>query len=203
MKTNNVKKQVEKMFTDAQTENVKGGKKGANVDLSKKWNSNTIDSRTNRKVAVVVIDSTLRSFKNCTQAIFANRTNLAVARLLAEKGLKSSLFTDYKKLADFVKEHGKNRYINSEGVICHEKVAKSANTDKVEYYTALGFEIRYKDEEKTKAVAFEPAHAWSVSSFINMVAFCQKEKTKQEKGTAHGTDAVTAYNYLQAIRDHK
>lgn len=196
MKTNTIKKQVENIFVEAQTENVKGGKKGANTNLSAKWNSNSIDSRTNRKVAVVVIDSTLRSFKNCTKAIFENRTNIAVSRLLAEKGLKSSLFADYKKLADFVKEHGKSRYINSEGIICHEKVAKSANTDKIEYYTALGFEIRYKDEEKTKAVALEPAHAWSVSAFINMVAFCNKQATKGQP-TAVTADSVTAYNYLQ------
>lgn len=195
MKTNNIKQQVNEIFNDAQTENKREGKKGANVDLSKKWNTNNIDNRTNRKVAVVVIDSTLRSFKACTQAIFANRTNLAVSRLLAEKGLKSSLFADYKKLADFVKEHGKSRYINSEGVICHERVAKSANTDKIEYFNALGFEIRYKDEEKTKAVALEPANAWSVSAFINMVAYCNKQATKGQP-TAVTADSVTAYKYL-------
>lgn len=195
MRTNTIKKQVENIFVEAQTENKKGSQKGANVDLSKKWNTNTIDSRTNRKVAVVVIDSTLRSFKSCTQAVFANRTNLAVARLLAEKGLKSSLFADYKKLSDFVKEHGKNRYINRDGIICHEKVAKSANTDKMDYYTALGFEVRYKDEEKTKAVALEPAHTWSVSSFINMVAYCNKQATKGQP-TAVTADSVTAYKYL-------
>lgn len=175
---------------------VKGAK--THADLSANNYATTIDRATNRRVAVAVIDSALRGFKQNCRAIFDNRKNMAVARLLAEKGINSALFRDHTKLRDYIFKYGA-RYVNRDNVICHEAVALSKNTDKIALYGALSYEIRY-NEDKTTAKALIPATAWSVAQFINMVAHCRKEEIRAEKGanTIATADALTAQEYLRA-----
>lgn len=174
--------------------------KGAKVhnDLSANNYATTIDRATNRRVAVAVIDSALRGFRQNCRAIFDNRRNMAVARLLAEKNINSAIFRDHTKLRDYIFKYGA-RYVNHNNVICHEAVALSKNTDKIALYTALSYEIRYNDD-KTTAKALIPATAWSVSQFINMVAHCRKEEIRAERGatTIATADALTAQEYLRA-----
>lgn len=179
-------------FADAMQNNlrVKGAK--MHRDLSGNNYATTIDSATNRKVAIVVIDSDLRGFKQNARAIYNNRANMAVARYLAEKRINSALFKDSTKLLEYIKQYGA-RYIDKNGTICHESVALSAKTDKVALYSALGYEIRYNEDE-TRAVALIPARAWSVAQFINMVAHCRREEMKSAK--IPQTDATTAQAYL-------
>lgn len=185
-------------FADAMQNNlrVKGNKRHA--DLTANNYATTIDSATNRRVAVAVIDSAMRGFKQNCRAIFDNRKNMAVARLLAEKGINSALFRDHTKLRDYILKYGA-RYVNRDNVICHEAVALSKNTDKIALYTALSYEIRY-NADKTTAKALIPAAAWSVAQFINMVAHCRKEEIKAEKGatTIATADALTVQEYLRA-----
>lgn len=158
----------------------------------------TIDRATNRRVAIVVIDSALRGFKQNTKAIYNNRTNVAVARLLAEKNLNGSFFKDSTKLLTYIKRYGA-RYIDDNGAICHEIASLTTNNDKRELHTALGYTIRY-NADKTTAKALQPARAWSVSQFINMVAHCRREEMKENRETAKAvaTDALTAQAYLRA-----
>lgn len=158
----------------------------------------TIDRATNRKVAIVVIDSALRGFKQNAKAIYNNRANMAVARLLAEKNLNGAFFRDSAKLLAYIKRYGA-RYIDDNGAICHEVVSLSANTDKRELHAALGYTIRY-NADKTTAKALQPARAWSVSQFINMVAHCRREEMKETRESAKAvtTDALTAQAYLRA-----
>lgn len=185
-------------FADAMQNNlrVKGNKRHA--DLTANNYATTIDRATNRRVAVAVIDSALRGFKQNCRAIFDNRKNMAVARLLAEKGVNSAIFRDHTKLRDYIMKYGA-RYVNRDNVICHEVVALSKNTDKIALYTALGYEIRYNSDQTT-AKALIPATAWSVAQFINMVAHCRKEELRAEKGatTIATADALTAQEYLLA-----
>lgn len=174
--------------------------KGAKVhrDLSANNYATTIDRATNRRVAVAVIDSALRGFKQNCRAIFDNRKNMAVARLLAEKNINSAIFRDSTKLRDYILKYGA-RYVNRDNVICHEVVALSKNTDKIALYGALSYDIRY-NADKTTAKALVPATAWSVAQFINMVAHCRKEEIRAEKGanTIATADALTAQEYLRA-----
>ena len=158
----------------------------------------TIDRATNRKVAIVVIDSALRGFKQNAKAIYNNRANMAVARLLAEKSLNGSFFKDSTKLLAYIKKYGA-RYIDDNGAICHEVACLSDKTDKRELYTALGYTIRY-NEDKTRAKALQPARAWSVAQFIAMVANCRREEMKETRESAKAvtTDALTAQAYLRA-----
>jgi hypothetical protein len=185
-------------FVDAMQNNlrVKGNKRHA--DLTANNYATTIDRATNRRVAVAVIDSALRGFKQNCRAIFDNRKNMSVARLLAEKNINSALFRDHTKLRDYIFKYGA-RYVNRDNVICHEAVALSKNTDKIALYTALGYELRYNSDQTT-AKALIPATAWSVAQFINMVAHCRKEELRAEKGatTIATADALTAQAYLRA-----
>jgi hypothetical protein len=185
-------------FADAMQNNlrVKGNKRHA--DLTANNYATTIDRATNRRVAVAVIDSTLRGFKQNARAIYDNRHNMAVARLLAEKNLSPSLFRDHTKLRAYILQYGA-RYVNRDNVICHEAVALSKSTDKVALYTALGYELRYNSDQTT-AKALIPATAWSVAQFVNMVAHCRKEELRAEKGatTIATADALTAQEYLRA-----
>lgn len=185
-------------FADAMQNNlrVKGNKRHA--DLTANNYATTIDRATNRRVAVAVIDSALRGFKQNCRAIFDNRKNMAVARLLAEKNINSAIFRDHTKLRDYIMKYGA-RYVNKGGVICHETVALSKSTDKVALYTALGYELRY-NADGTTAKALIPATAWSVSQFVNMVAHCRKEELRAERGTTNiaTADALTAQEYLRA-----
>lgn len=185
-------------FADAMQNNLRVKKQKAHNDLSANNYATTIDRATNRRVAVAVIDSALRGFKQNCKAIFDNRRNMAVARLLAEKGINSALFRDHTKLRDYIMKYGA-RYVNSKGIICHEVVALSKNADKIALYTALSYDIRY-NEDKTTAKALIPATAWSVAQFINMVAHCRKEELRAEKGatTIATADALTAQEYLRA-----
>lgn len=183
-------------FADAMQNNlrVKGNKRHA--DLTANNYATTIDRATNRRVAVAVIDSTLRGFKQNARAIYDNRRNMAVARLLAEKNINSAIFRDYAKLKEYILKYGA-RYV-SNGVICHETVALSKSTDKVTLYTALGYELRY-NSDRTTAKALIPATAWSVAQFINMVAWCRKEEMRANKEVvATSTDALLAQEYLRA-----
>lgn len=158
----------------------------------------TIDRATNRKVAIVVIDSALRGFKQNAKAIYNNRTNVAVARLLAEKNLNGAFFKDSTKLLAYIKRYGA-RYIDDNGAICHEIACLSEKTDKRDLYAALGYTIRY-NEDKTRAKALQPARSWSVAQFITMVANCRREEMKETRETAKAvtTDALTAQAYLRA-----
>ena len=175
---------------------VKGAK--THRDLSGNNYATTIDRATNRRVAVAVIDSALRGFRQNCRAIFDNRKNMAVARLLAEKNINSALFRDHTKLRDYILKYGA-RYVNKDGTICLEAVALSKTTDKIALYTALSYDIRY-NADKTTAKALIPATAWSVAQFINMVAHCRKEELRAEKGadTIATADALTAQEYLRA-----
>lgn len=185
-------------FADAMQNNlrVKGNKRHA--DLTANNYATTIDRATNRRIAVAVIDSALRGFKQNVRAIYENRRNMAVARLLAEKGINSALFRDHTKVRDYIFKYGA-RYVNKDGVICHESVALSKSTDKVALYTALGYELRYNADETT-AKALIPAASWSVAQFINMVAHCRKEEIRAERGATNiaTADALTAQEYLRA-----
>lgn len=185
-------------FADAMQNNlrIKGNKRHA--DLTANNYATTIDRATNRRVAVAVIDSALRGFKQNCRAIYDNRRNMAVARLLAEKNINSAIFRDYAKLKEYILKHGA-RYVNKDGVICHESVALSKSTDKVALYSALGYELRY-NADGTTAKALIPATAWSVAQFINMVAHCRKEELRAERGavTIATADALTAQEYLHA-----
>ena len=185
-------------FADAMQNNlrVKGDKRHA--DLTANNYATTIDRATNRRVAVAVIDSTLRGFKQNARAIYDNRRNMAVARLLAEKNINSAIFRDYAKLKEYILKYGA-RYINRDRVICHETVALSKTTDKIALYSALSYDIRY-NADKTTAKALVPATAWSVAQFINMVAHCRKEELRAEKGatTIATADALTEQEYLRA-----
>lgn len=184
--------QVANTFAEAQ-ELRKHQKSAPKNNSPRSMCDSTIDSRTNRKVAIVVIDSALRGFKQNAKAIFNNRTNVAVARLLREKNLSGNIFRDSAKLLEYIKQYGA-RYIDKNGAICHESVALSKSTDKIEYFTALGCEVRY-NEDRTTAKALIPATAWSVAQFINMVAWCRREELKQTKGAT--ADARTAQEYLR------
>lgn len=196
--TNNNNNNNSTAFADAMQNNlrVKGAK--MHRDLSGNNYATTIDSATNRKVAIVVIDSDLRGFKQNARAIYDNRRNMAVARLLAEKNINSAIFRDYAKLKEYILKYGA-RYVNRDGVICHETVALSKSTDKIALYTALGYELRYNSDQTT-AKALIPATAWSVAQFINMVAHCRKEELRAERGatTIATADALTAQEYLRA-----
>lgn len=185
-------------FADAMQNDLRVKRARSHRDLSGNNYNTTIDRATNRRVAVAVIDSTLRGFKQNVRAIYDNRHNMAVARLLAEKNLSPSLFRDYTKLRAYILQYGA-RYVNRDNVICHEAVALSKSTDKIALYSALSYEIRYNDD-KTTAKALVPATAWSVSQFINMVAWCRKEEIRAEKGatTIATADALTAQEYLRA-----
>lgn len=160
---------------------------------------NVIDSKTNRKVAIIVLDSTLRGFKQNCETLFKCRNNTAVCRLLAEKNIPSKMFASYKELSNYIHKYGKDRYIDNNGKICHEKVALSKNTNKIEYYTNLGYTIRY-NEDKTKAVALVPAISWSVSQFITMVANCRKVELKQNNNKTQKSEPNNAdiQNYLNS-----
>lgn len=197
-KSNNNATTNANIFADAMQNKlrVKGAK--TRRDLSANNYATTIDRATNRRVAVAVIDSALRGFKQNCRAIFDNRKNMAVARLLAEKNINSAIFRDHTKLRDYIFKYGA-RYVNRNNVICHETVALSKNVDKIALYTALSYEIRYNDD-KTTAKALVPATAWSVAQFINMVAHCRKEELRAEKGAATiaTADALTAQEYLRA-----
>lgn len=175
---------------------VKGAK--VHADLTANNYATTIDRATNRRVAVAVIDSALRGFKQNCRAIFDNRKNMAVARLLAEKNINSAIFRDHTKLRDYIFKYGA-RYINRDNVICHEVVALSKSADRVALYTALGYELRYNSDQTT-AKALVPATAWSVAQFVNMVAHCRKEEVRAEKGatTIATADALTEQEYLRA-----
>jgi hypothetical protein len=185
-------------FADAMQNNLRIKRTKSHNDLTANNYATTIDRATNRRVAVAVIDSALRGFKQNARAIYENRRNMAVARLLAEKGINSALFRDHTKVRDYIFKYGA-RYVNRDGVICHEAVALSKNTDKIALYTALGYEIRYNSDQTT-AKALTPATAWSVAQFINMVAHCRKEELRAEKGatTIATADALTAQEYLRA-----
>ena len=195
--TNNNNNNNSTAFADAMQNNlrVKGNKRHA--DLTANNYATTIDRATNRRVAVAVIDSTLRGFKQNARAIYDNRRNMAVARLLAEKNINSAIFRDYAKLKEYILKYGA-RYVNRNNVICHEAVALSKSTDKIALYTALGYELRYNSDQTT-AKALIPATAWSVSQFVNMVAWCRKEEMRANKEiVATSTDAILAQEYLRA-----
>lgn len=185
-------------FADAMQNNLRVKRARNHRDLSGNNYATTIDRATNRRVAVAVIDSTLRGFKQNARAIYDNRHNMAVARLLAEKNLSPTLFRDHTKLRAYILQYGA-RYVNRDNVICHEAVALSKSTDKIALYSALSYEIRY-NEDKTTAKALIPATAWSVAQFVNMVAHCRKEELRAEKGatTIATADALTAQEYLRA-----
>lgn len=185
-------------FADAMQNNLRAKGNKRHADLTANNYATTIDRATNRRVAVAVIDSALRGFKQNCRAIFDNRKNMAVARLLAERGINSALFRDHTNLRDYIFKYGA-RYVNRDNVICHEAVALSKNTDKIALYTALGYEIRYNSDQTT-AKALIPATAWSVAQFINMVAHCRKEELRAEKGatTIATADALTTREYLRA-----
>lgn len=185
-------------FADAMQNNLRVKRARNHRDLSGNNYDTTIDRATNRKVAIVVIDSALRGFKQNARAIYDNRHNMAVARLLAEKNLSPSLFRDYTKLRAYILQYGA-RYVNRDNVICHEAVALSVKTDKRDMYTALGYELRYNSDQTT-AKALIPATAWSVAQFVNMVAHCRKEELRAEKDatTIATADALTAQEYLRA-----
>lgn len=185
-------------FADAMQNNLRIKRARSHRDLSGNNYATTIDRATNRRVAVAVIDGALRGFKQNARAIYDNRHNMAVARLLAEKNISPSLFRDYTKLRAYILQYGA-RYVNRDNVICHEAVALSKSTDKIALYSALSYDIRYNDD-KTTAKALVPATAWSVAQFINMVAHCRKEEIRAEKGatTIATADALTAQEYLRA-----
>lgn len=185
-------------FADAMQNNLRIKKQKAHSDLTANNYATTIDRATNRRIAVAVIDSALRGFKQNCRAIFDNRRNMAVARLLAEKNINSAIFRDHTQLREYIFKYGA-RYVNRDNVICHEAVALSKNTDKIALYTALGYELRYNSDQTT-AKALIPATAWSVAQFINMVAHCRKEELRAERGAATiaTADALTAQEYLRA-----
>lgn len=191
--SNSVATQVAEVFADSQ--NLAKSKKQTSKKQTNTQFGAVVDSRTNRRVAVAVIDSILRGFKANCKAIYTNRTNTAVARLLAEKGIKPAIFADFRKASEYIHTYGKDRFINQKGEICTEKVAKSANTDKVEYYAALGYDIRF-NEDKSKAVALVPCSSWSVSQFINLFGYCSKVERKQKNQPLETVDEHTVQAYL-------
>lgn len=197
-KSNNNNNANATAFADAMQTNLRVKRTKAHNDLTANNYATTIDRATNRRVAVAVIDCALRGFKQNCRAIFDNRRNMAVARLLAEKNINSAIFRDYAKLKEYILKYGA-RYVNRDNVICHEAVALSKSTDKIALYTALGYELRYNSDQTT-AKALVPATAWSVAQFINMVAHCRKEEMRAEKGanTIATADALTAQEYLRA-----
>lgn len=199
--TNNVANEVQQVFNQY-SEGVSDKKRQQKpqkpnnlVDTANRY-GNTIDSKNNRKVANFVLDSTLRGFKaNCT-TFYNNRNNPAVKRMLQEDGIPVKMFASYKQLSDFVKKYGVGRFVNKEGVLCSEKVALSKNTDKVEYYKNLGYDIVHytaKDGTQT-AKALVPCFSWSVSAFRNMVKYCVKQQQKKLKAqqTASNKETHTA-----------
>lgn len=192
-----ITQQVSEIFASAQQVSKRKPTNPKRNQPARAMYDTTIDRATNRKVAIVVIDSALRGFKQNAKAIYNNRANIAVARLLAEKNLNGAFFKDSTKLLAYIKRYGA-RYIDNNGAICHEIASLTANTDKRELHTALGYTIRY-NADKTTAKALQPAHSWSVSQFINMVAHCRREEMKENRETTKAvtTDALTAQAYLR------
>lgn len=161
------------------------------TDTANKY-GNIIDSKSNRKVANFVLDSTLRGFKANCETVYNNRNNPAVRRMLQEDGINASIFKSYKQLSDFIKQYGVNRFVNKKGVLCSEKVALGKNVDKVEYYKGLGYDIVYytANDGTQTAKALAPCFSWSVSSFRNMVKYCVKQQQKAIK-EQQATNKVT------------
>lgn len=152
------------------------------LDTANKYSS-AVDSKSNRKVANFVLDSELRGFKANCATFYNKRNNPAVKRMLQDDGIPAKLFASYKQLSDFIKKYGTGRFVNKVGVLCSEKVALSKTTDKVDYYTNLGYDIVYKvskDGTKT-ATALVPCHFWTVNAFKSMVKYCVKQQAKELK----------------------
>lgn len=186
--SNNVAQQVQQVFNNYsegvsdKKRHPKPNKPNNLTDTANKYSS-VIDSKSNRKVADFVLDSTLRGFKANCETFYNNRNNPAVKRMLQDNGIPANIFKSYKQLSDLIKQYGVNRFVNKKGVLCSEKVALGKNVDKVEYYKSLGYDIVYytaKDGTQT-AKALAPCFSWSVASFRNMVKYCVKQQEKETK----------------------
>lgn len=207
--TNNVVNEVQQVFNNYsegksdKKRHHKPQKPNNLLDTANKYSS-AVDSKNNRKVANFILDSELRGFKANCETYYNKRNNPAVKRMLQEDGIPVKLFASYKQLSDFIKKYGTGRFVNKEGVLCSEKVALSKNTDKIEYYTNLGYDIVYKvskDGAKT-ATSLVPCYFWTVNAFRSMVKYCVKQQQKELKAQQATSNKETPTPSEEDIRKY-
>lgn len=163
------------------------------------------DRASNKKAATAIIDSKLRSFKQCCKAIWESRQQPAVILHLADKRLTAKRFSDYKQLAEYLKANlpaGGSYAVNSAGQLCKAVVSIGAaqpdgsRTDRTALHTALGWDIIHNSENGT-AKALQPLTVWSVADLINCTSLAARTAAKNSKQPAAQTDSILSAVYVQ------
>lgn len=200
-----IQEQVAAMFNAANNQAAIYRKPAGKKQQAGSQPTTAADRASNKKAAQTIIDSKLRSFKQCCKAIWESRQQPAVILHLADKRLTAKRFSDYKQLAEYLKANlpaGGSYAVNSAGQLCKAVVSigtarpDGSRTDNTALHTALGWDIIHNTDNGT-AKALQPLAVWSVADMISCVSLAVRTAAKASKQATVQTDSVLSAVYVQ------